>query len=86
MRRNTAHNVLVVTIQASLYIRFEHTIQFNSHGRITHKNMSMVTVLSSHWSGTQQTSALFKNTVPRDRSRGRRKSDLNLFLSLNLVA
>ena len=45
------------------------------------KTCPWVTVLSSHWSGTQQTSALSKSTVPRDRSRGGRKSDLNLFIS-----
>ena len=81
IRRNTAHNVLVVTIQASLYIRFEHTIQFNSHGRITYENMSRgyCSFLSLVRDPTDV--ALSKNAVPRDRSRGGRKSDLNLFIS-----
>jgi len=68
-----------VAIQASLYIRFEHTIQSNSHGRITYKNMSRgyCSFLSLVRDPTDV--ALSKNTVPRDRSRGGRKSD-NLFI------
>jgi len=44
-----------------------------------HETCSWVTVLSSHWSGTQQTSPYPKNVVPHDWSRGRQKSDLSLF-------
>jgi len=63
------------------FIQFEHTIKINSRGRITYENMSMgycsFLSLVRHPTGA----IVPKNIVPRDRSRGRRKSDLNLFIS-----
>ena len=73
------------TIQASLYIWFKHTIQSNSHGRIACKNMSRGCCSFLSLARDPTDVAFSKNTRPRDRSRGGRKSDLNLFI-INLAA
>jgi len=70
-----------VTIHTFPFIQFEHTIKINSRGRITYENMSMGYCSFLSLVRDPTGAIVPKNIVPRDRSSGRRKSDLNLFIS-----
>jgi len=56
MRRNTAHNILLVTLQASFLYNLNTLSSSTVTDELRTRTCSGVTVLSSHWSGTQQTS------------------------------
>jgi len=48
------------------FIRFEHNDKINGLGLLLRKQHAWITVLFSHWSGTQQASPYPKNVAPRD--------------------